>query len=430
MLLDCLPFLWLCVSLFRACARALSLSLLHTRTHTHTRTLRFTYTHTHTRAHTYTHTHAYTNSHIRALTFSHALAHTPTHPLKHLYTLSLSHTHTHNCVCVVVHVDVCIHVYPCRSVRACARVCVRTMKDTQILVFKIFGWYLHIYVAFRLYVYNRSPLLYLTLLQKSAIWYLCVTTLHFLYACVWSCIWVQVRASARMWYGVHCTHTFGNEVLVYTEVVQSSIEIGWWRDVSGTLFLSPPPPLRFLDLSRFLPFLALSVCNSAYLFLFCYYYGSQARACVLVFCLRGPRTLSSCISCALIYCISTVHRHTQWFLFVVTQDIIIITGDIIMITVIIIITKTLCQEDPFVSFLYLWFWYHLHFIEILKELPFKYLLFWKINTWNISPKKTGNILSCSLLMYPPQKKLADAKCTPRPATRGTVLRAVKVLTSH
>ena len=62
LLLDYLPFLCLCVSLFRAHARALSLSLLHTRTHTHTRTLRFTYTHTHTRTHTYTHTHTYTNS--------------------------------------------------------------------------------------------------------------------------------------------------------------------------------------------------------------------------------------------------------------------------------------------------------------------------------------------------------------------------------
>jgi len=186
----------------------------------------------------------------------------------------------------------------------------------------------------------------------------------------------------------------------------------------------PPPQLRFLDLSRFLPCLALSVCNSAYFFLFCHHYKSQARACVLVF---GPRALSSCISSALSCCISTVHTHTQWYFFVVTQDIIIITGDIIMITVIIIITKSLCQGDPLVWFLYLWFWYHLHFIEILKELPLKYPLFWKINTWNISPKKTGNTLSCSLLMYLPQKNSADAICAPRDAARGTALCAEKCL---
>ena len=45
---------------------------------------------------------------------------------------------------------------------------------------------------------------------------------------------------------------------------------------------------------------------------------------------------------------------------------------------------------------------HLHFVEILKELPFKYPFFWKINTWNVSPKKTGNTLSCSLLMCLPR----------------------------
>ena len=36
----------------------------------------------------------------------------------------------------------------------------------QILVFKIFGWYLHILVALGLYIYNRSPSLALS--QKSA----------------------------------------------------------------------------------------------------------------------------------------------------------------------------------------------------------------------------------------------------------------------
>ena len=51
-----------------------------------------------------------------------------------------------------------------------------------------------------------------------------------------------------------------------------------------------------------------------------------------------------------------------------------------------------CQWDPCVWFLYLRFWYHLHVIEILKELPFKYPFLWKINTWNTSPKKTGNTL--------------------------------------
>jgi len=76
-------------------------------------------------------------------------------------------------------------------------------------------------------------------------------------------------------------------------------------------FSLPPPPLRFLDLSLFLPFLVLSVCNSAYLFLFCHHDGSQARPCVLVFCLKGPRALSSCISSALSSCISTVHTHTH-----------------------------------------------------------------------------------------------------------------------
>jgi len=145
-----------------------------------------------------------------------------------------------------------------------------------------------------------------------------------------------------------------------------------WTRLIESSFLSPPPPLRCLDLSRFLPFLALSICNFAYLFFFCHHYGSQARACVLVFCLKGPRALSSCISseqqeC----CISTVHARIQWYFFVVTQDVIIITGDIIMITVIIIITKTLCQGDPFVWFLYLWSpafcW---NFERIALQIPF------------------------------------------------------------
>jgi len=244
-----------------------------------------------------------------------------------------------------------------------------------------------------------------------------------------------MRACVRV-FVCRCVHVHvcGMVYIAHTHMVikfglgynQSSIEIGLWRDVYGTLFLSPPPLLRFLDLSRFLPFSALSVCNSAYLFLFCHHYGSQARACVLVFCLKDRRALSSCISSALSCCISTVHTHAQWYFFVVTQDIIIITGDIIMITVIIIITKTLCQGDQFVRNLYLWFWYHLNFVEILKELPFKYPLFWKINTWDKSSKKTGNTLSCSLLMYPPQKKWPS----PRAAARGIAMRAVKVLTSH
>jgi len=45
----------------------------------------------------------------------------------------------------------------------------------------------------------------------------------------------------------------------------------------------------------------------------------------------------------------------------------------------------------------------------------------------MSSKKTGNTLSCSLLMYLPQKKSADAKCAPWATARGTALRAVKVL---
>jgi len=52
-------------------------------------------------------------------------------------------------------------------------------------------------------------------------------------------------------------------------------------------------------------------------------------------------------------------------------------------------------------------------------------------TWNMSSKKTGNTLSCSLPMYLPQKNSADAKCAPQTAARGTALRcAVKVRTSH
>jgi len=165
------------VSLFfaRVRARSLSLSCIHARTHPPERSD----SRTHIRTHEHTHTH--TRTHTQTATYVHLLSHTPSHTHTHtrthsrIYTLSLSHTHTHthNCVCVVVHVDVCIHVYPCRSVRACVRacvhVCVRNMKETQILVFKIFGLYLHIYVSFGLYVYNRSPLLPLTLSQKSAI---------------------------------------------------------------------------------------------------------------------------------------------------------------------------------------------------------------------------------------------------------------------
>jgi len=45
----------------------------------------------------------------------------------------------------------------------------------------------------------------------------------------------------------------------------------------------------------------------------------------------------------------------------------------------------------------------------------------------MSPKKTRNTLSCSLLMYLLQKNLADAECALQAAARGTVLRAVKVL---
>ena len=47
----------------------------------------------------------------------------------------------------------------------------------------------------------------------------------------------------------------------------------------------------------------------------------------------------------------------------------------------------------------------------------------------MSPKKTGNTLSCSLLMYRHLKIPADAKCAQRAAACGTALRAVKVLTS-
>jgi len=47
----------------------------------------------------------------------------------------------------------------------------------------------------------------------------------------------------------------------------------------------------------------------------------------------------------------------------------------------------------------------------------------------MSPKKTGNTLSCLLLMYLLRKNPADAKYAPRAAARGTALRAVKALTS-
>jgi len=79
--------------------------------------------------------------------------------------------------------------------------------------------YIYIYVTFGLYVYNRSPSLALALSQKSTLWYLCVTSLHGLYACVCSCICVQVCACARMWCGVHCTYAYSIQILVYTRVV-------------------------------------------------------------------------------------------------------------------------------------------------------------------------------------------------------------------
>jgi len=41
-------------------------------------------------------------------------------------------------------VDLCVRA----CVRACVHACVRNVKETQILFFKIFGLYLHIYVAF------------------------------------------------------------------------------------------------------------------------------------------------------------------------------------------------------------------------------------------------------------------------------------------
>jgi hypothetical protein len=47
----------------------------------------------------------------------------------------------------------------------------------------------------------------------------------------------------------------------------------------------------------------------------------------------------------------------------------------------------------------------------------------------MSPKKTGNTLSCSLLMYLPQTFPANAEYAPRAAARDTALRAVEVLTS-
>jgi len=76
----------------------------------------------------------------------------------------------------------------------------------------------------------------------------------------------------------------------------------------------------------------------------------------------------------------------------------------------------------------------------VSGITYNSLKFWKnctsitlflrwIKTWNMWPKKTGNTLSCSLLMYIPQKFAADAECAPRAAARGTALCAVKVLTS-
>ena len=42
----------------------------------------------------------------------------------------------------------------------------------------------------------------------------------------------------------------------------------------------------------------------------------------------------------------------------------------------------------------------------------------RMKTWNMSPKKTRNTLSCSLLMYVPQKFAADAEYAPQAAARG------------
>jgi len=47
----------------------------------------------------------------------------------------------------------------------------------------------------------------------------------------------------------------------------------------------------------------------------------------------------------------------------------------------------------------------------------------------MSPKKTGNTLSCLVLMYILKKNPVDAECDPRAAARGTALCAVKVLTA-
>jgi len=47
----------------------------------------------------------------------------------------------------------------------------------------------------------------------------------------------------------------------------------------------------------------------------------------------------------------------------------------------------------------------------------------------MSPKKTGNKLFCSLLRYLSQKIAADAECAPWAAARDTAPRAVKLLTS-
>ena len=47
--------------------------------------------------------------------------------------------------------DLCVCVCVC----VCRRACVRNMKETQILVLKNFRLYLHIYVAFGLYVHTH-----------------------------------------------------------------------------------------------------------------------------------------------------------------------------------------------------------------------------------------------------------------------------------
>jgi len=50
---------------------------------------------------------------------------------------------------ICTQVDLCV----CVCMRVCGRACVHNMKETQILLFKIFGLYLHTYVAFRLYAH-------------------------------------------------------------------------------------------------------------------------------------------------------------------------------------------------------------------------------------------------------------------------------------